>query len=235
MNIAVIIAGGSGKRTNQDIPKQFMCVENKPIIIYTMEAFQRCQAVDSIVAVCLEGWTTVLEAYAHQFGITKLEQVVLGGATRFDSVYNGLNCLRDRAAPDDIVLLHDANRPLIPEDCIEDSIRMARLHGCALTALPSFDSIYHTSDGAFPDANAVREELYRGQSPESITFGKAMDFYDHYAGKGGSNKPLCGMMLELGETVAFSKGSYRNFKITTAEDFELFQALLHPAANLWIK
>ena len=82
-NIAIIIAGGSGKRTGQDIPKQFLTINDKPIIIYTLENFERNDYIDDIIVVCIDGWEHVLEAYAKQFGITKLKHIVKGGEIRY--------------------------------------------------------------------------------------------------------------------------------------------------------
>ena len=95
MNVAVLTAGGIGSRAHQDLPKQFLTVENKPILIYTLEAFQQHPSIDEIYISCLEGWETVLEAYAKQFNITKLKRIVTGGATGQESIYNGLKAIKE--------------------------------------------------------------------------------------------------------------------------------------------
>lgn len=103
--IAILTAGGTGTRTHQDLPKQFITVENKPIIIYTLEAFQQHPSIDEIYVSCLEGWNAVLEAYAKQFNITKLKRIVTGGATGQESIYNGLKAIKqDNESTDDIVV-----------------------------------------------------------------------------------------------------------------------------------
>ena len=125
MNIALIIAGGVGARMNQDIPKQFLNVYDKPVIIYTLEAFQNHPNIDAIEVVCLEGWHDILRAYAKQFGITKIENIVNGGPNGQDSIRNGLYDLATRHnSPEDIVLIHDAIRPMVSADIISDNIRV---------------------------------------------------------------------------------------------------------------
>ena len=126
-NIALIIAGGVGNRMHQDIPKQFLNVNNKPIIIYTLEAFQKHPNIDAIEVVCLKGWHDILRAYAKQFGITKLENIVSGGETGLQSIRNGLKDIAKRYHDDDdIVLIHDAIRPMVSQDIISDNIRVCR-------------------------------------------------------------------------------------------------------------
>ena len=129
-NIALIIAGGVGARMHQDIPKQFINVYDKPIIIYTLEAFQRHPNIDAIEVVCLDGWHDILRAYAKQFEITKLENIVSGGETGQDSIRNGLyDIVKRYHSDDDIVLIHDAIRPMVSAEIISDNIRVCRKYG----------------------------------------------------------------------------------------------------------
>ena len=107
MNYAVIIAGGSGARMGQDIPKQFINVYDKPILIYTLEGFQKHPQIDAIEVVCIDGWHEVLWAYAKQFGITKLKWIVSGGKTGQESIRNGVYNLEGIAKPEDVVIIHD--------------------------------------------------------------------------------------------------------------------------------
>ena len=115
MNVALIIAGGSGQRMNQEIPKQFLNVFDKPVIVYTLEGFQRHPKIDAIEVVCLAGWGEVLRAYARQFGIDKLRWVTSGGETAQESIRNGVFALREACAADDIVVIHDGIRPMLLE------------------------------------------------------------------------------------------------------------------------
>ena len=122
MNIALIIAGGSGQRMNQDIPKQFLNVKDKPIIIYTLEAFQKHPMIDAIEVVCLDGWHDILWAYSKQFEITKLENIVSGGDSGQASIRNGVFDIQTRHSDDDIVLIHDGIRPMVSDEIISDCL-----------------------------------------------------------------------------------------------------------------
>lgn len=154
MNIAVLTAGGIGSRTHQDLPKQFLTVENKPIIIYTLEAFQRHPSIDEIYVSCLEGWGTVLEAYAKQFNITKLKRIVTGGATGQESIYNGLKAIKEdhEVTGDIVVIIHDGNRPMLPQDVITDNLVKQKMYGSAVTVIPTTEVIFVSKDGVKSNA-----------------------------------------------------------------------------------
>lgn len=122
MNIAVIIAGGSGQRMHQNIPKQFLTVNEKPVIIYTLQAFQNHPDIDVIAVVCIAGWEHVLQAYADQFDITKLKYIIPGGKNGQDSIRNGVYELEKHYSANDIVLIHDAIRPMVSNEIISDCI-----------------------------------------------------------------------------------------------------------------
>ena len=134
MNVAIIIAGGSGHRMGQDIPKQFINVYDKPVLIYTLEGFQRHPQIDVIEVVCIDGWHDVLWAYAHQFNITKLKWVISGGNTGQESIRNGVFNLEGKAGADDIVVIHDGIRPLVDETVLTDVIMKAQKYGNAVTS-----------------------------------------------------------------------------------------------------
>ncbi|MBO4493634.1 MAG: 2-C-methyl-D-erythritol 4-phosphate cytidylyltransferase, partial [Ruminococcus sp.] len=121
-NIGLLIAGGSGNRMHQDIPKQFITVYERPVIVYTLEAFQNHPEIDAIAVVCIEGWEQVLWAYAKQFNITKLKYVVPGGKNGQDSIRNGVYELEKHFSVDDLVLIHDAIRPMVSAEIISDCI-----------------------------------------------------------------------------------------------------------------
>ena len=129
--IAVIIAGGSGSRMGQDIPKQFINVYDKPVLIYTLEGFQKHPQIDAIEVVCIDGWHDVLWAYARQFGISKLKWVVSGGKTGQESIRNGVFHLEGKAEQDDIIIVHDGIRPLVDESVLTDGLdRLTDGHAC---------------------------------------------------------------------------------------------------------
>ena len=125
VNIALILAGGSGSRTEQSVPKQFISIYEKPIIVYTLEAFQRHPKVDAIIVSCIDGWHDVLKSYAAADGIDKLRWIVDGGDNGQSSARNALLALEDTCREDDIVIIHDAVRPMISEEIITDCIEKA--------------------------------------------------------------------------------------------------------------
>ena len=136
MNIALIIAGGSGNRMDQDIPKQFISIYDKPIIIYTLEGFQKHPMIDAIEVVCIAGWESVLQAYAKQFGISKLKWVVQGGKTGQESIRNGVFNLEKHCSGDDVVIVNDGIRLLIDEEVLSDVIVSCHKNWIAVTTLP---------------------------------------------------------------------------------------------------
>ena len=169
MNIALIIAGGVGQRMGQDIPKQFINVDNIPVIVYTMAAFQKHPEIDAIEIVCIDGWHEVLYAYAKQFGISKLENVVSGGNNGQDSIRNGLYDIAKRHNDDnDLVLIHDAIRPLLSEEIISDNIRVCKEHGNAITVIPCNAAMLKTYDGIQSETQVPRDNLKETQTPQTF-------------------------------------------------------------------
>ena len=225
MSTALIIAGGAGKRSGQEVPKQFLTVNEKPIIIYTLEAFQHHPDVSNIVVVVIDGWQTVVETYARQFGISKLSGVVVGGSDRFNSMYNGIKYLQTCCPPDEVILCHDANRPLVSKKIIDDAVEVCCRCGNALPAMKTFNSIYVSKDGKVVDGAADREILYRGQAPEAMRLGDLIELSAR-ADAAGKGNTIAGMLNAFGEKVYLSPGSERNFKITTPDDIDMFKAMI---------
>ena len=146
MNIALILAGGSGQRMGQDIPKQFLNVYNKPVIIYTLESFQCHPQIDAILTVCIDGWHDILWAYARQFNINKLKWVVSGGDSGQESIRNGVFFLEGKCSPDDTIIIHDGIRPLIEASVLSDVIIKCEQYGNGVTALPYNEQIFLMDD-----------------------------------------------------------------------------------------
>lgn len=142
MNVAIIIAGGVGSRMGQEIPKQFINVGDKPVIAYTLEAFQEHPLVDAIEVVCLDGWEQALRAYARQYRIDKLKWVVKGGASGQESIRNGVYNLKDELAEDDVCIIHDGVRPMLDPEVITDVVRVAKERGNAVTSMPYNEQIF---------------------------------------------------------------------------------------------
>ena len=240
MNIAIIIAGGSGNRMGQDIPKQFINVYDKPVIIYTLEGFQRHPMVDAIEVVCLDGWHDVLLAYAHQFNISKLKGVVSGGNTGQESIRNGVYNLEGKASDNDIIIIHDGIRPLVDATVLTDVIQKARQYGNAVTSLPYNEQIFivNSEDETTTKSYIPRETLRRVSTPQAYQFIKLDAAYHKAFEKGigiyGSAYTNT-MMVELGETLHFAAGSDKNIKLTTKDDLELFKGYLKIDKDTWLK
>lgn len=237
MVVALLTAAGSSTRMGQDIPKQFMHVDNKPLIIYTMEAFQNHPNIDEIMVVTLPTWIDVLKAYSRQFNITKLKWVVPGGATGQESICNGLKELAKELKKDDVVMIHDGNRCLVSSEIISDSLATFRAHGSAVAAIPCVEAVFRSDDeGKSSTVSIPREQLLRTQTPHTYTIEKLLWAHEEATKKGITNTAAsCTLMQMLGETVYFSKGSETNLKITTVDDLFIFKALLSTKTDNWIK
>lgn len=235
-NIALIIAGGSGARMHQNIPKQFLTVNERPVIVYTLEAFQNHPEIDEIAVVCIEGWESVLWAYANQFNITKLKHVIPGGKNGQDSIRNGVFELEKNHSKDDVVLIHDAIRPMVSAEIISDCIRVTQLHGNAITVIPCAEAMMQTEDGLVSTGSYPRDNLKRTQTPQGFHIGKICDLHRRALQLGITNSVAsCTLMIELGEQVYFSAGSEKNIKLTTVEDLDIFKALLIAKRSDWLK
>ena len=236
MNIALIIAGGSGQRMGQEIPKQFINVYDKPVIIYTLEAFQNHPQIDEIAVVCIEGWEGFLQAYANQFGITKLRHVVPGGENGQGSIRNGVFELEKHCAPEDIVLIHDAIRPMVSPEIITDCIQKTRKYGSAIATIPCAEAMMQTEDGRVSTGSYPRANLRRTQTPQGFPIGRICDLHRRALAAGVTNSVAsCTLMIEMGEQVHFSAGSEKNVKLTTVEDIDIFKALLKAKRSEWLK
>lgn len=237
MVVALLTAAGTGTRMGQDIPKQFMHVENKPIIIHTMEAFQKHPSVDAIIVVTLPAWIDVLKAYARQFNITKLRWVVSGGQSGQESIYNGLNTLKAELDEETIVMVHDGNRCMVSGEIISDSLATFKQHGSAVAAIPCVEAVFRSEDDGHSSTISIpREQLFRTQTPHTYTLGKLLWAHEEAKKRGiTSTAASCTLMQQLGEVVYFSKGSEENLKITTVEDMMIFKALLHTKKDSWLK
>lgn len=225
----------------QDIPKQFINVYDKPVLIYTLEGFQRHPQIDAIEVVCIEGWEQVLWAYARQFGISKLKWVVKGGQTGQESIRNGVYNLEDKCSPDDIIIIHDGIRPLIDDFVLTDVIMKTEQYGNAVTSLPYNEQIFVVSED---DSNTTtkyipRETLRRVSTPQGYRFAlldeKYHEAFEKEIGIYGSAYTNT-MMVELGVRLHFAAGSDKNIKLTTKDDLDMFKGYLaKEERNNWMK
>lgn len=222
----------------QDIPKQFINVYDKPVLIYTLEGFQKHPLIDAIEVVCLEGWHDILRAYAKQFGIDKLQWIVSGGETGQESIRNGVYNLEGKAEADDIIIVHDGIRPLVDETVLTDVILKAREYGNAVTSLPYNEQIFVVDDEKSTVKYIPRETLRRVSTPQGYRFELLDEKYHEAFEKGigirGSAYTNT-MMVELGVRLYFAAGSDKNIKLTTKDDLEMFKAYLKSDKDNWLK
>ncbi|MBR1504508.1 MAG: 2-C-methyl-D-erythritol 4-phosphate cytidylyltransferase [Prevotella sp.] len=238
MNYALIIAGGAGNRMGQDIPKQFMHVEGCPIIIHTMLAFQHHPDINGIAVVCLAGWETVLQSYANQFCIDKLRWIFPGGSNGQESIHNGIYGLRDAGCDaNDLILIHDAVRPLLSQEIISSNIATCKEYGYAITGIKCREAILESEDGFSTHTSIPRDKLIRTQTPQTFRLGNIIAAHEEASAKGITNSVAsCTLMAELGgRDMHIVPGSEKNIKVTTVEDLEILKALMNIKAESWLK
>ncbi len=227
MNIALIIAGGSGHRMQNEVPKQFLNVYDKPVIVYTLQAFQTHPNIDEIGVVCIDGWHEVLRAYARQYKIDKLKWIISGGENGQSSIRNGVFEAEQRYDQKDIILIHDAIRPMVSPEIISDCIIQCQKHGSAISVLPCNTAVLHYDEDNASSRVVPRNELALTQTPQAFPLGKIADIHRKALEKGITNSVAsCTLMVEMGEQVYFSIGEETNIKLTTPGDLKIFKALL---------
>ena len=239
MNVGLLIAGGSGNRMGQDIPKQFMHVDGAPIIIHTMQCFQKHPDIQQIAVVCLKGWETVLQSYANQFNITKLTHIFPGGDSGMESIHNGIYGLREAGLDnEDLVLIHDAVRPLLSQDIISNNIATCKAYGYAITGIKCREAILESHDGFTTKTSIPRDTLIRTQTPQTFRLGNIIKAHEAAKTKGITDSVAsCTLIAELNEDIEMHlvPGSEKNIKITTVEDLEILKALMHTSKDEWLK
>ena len=211
-----------------EIPKQFINVNDKPIIVYTMEAFQRHPGIDGMVVSCLRGWEPVLSAYAREFAITKLIAVAPGGETGQQSIYNALTKLRETASKEDLVVIHDGNRAFVSQDIISNAVSVAEAKGDAVACIPCVEVIAKR-DADDPDTAHVtidRDSLERTQTPHVFRLDDIMALHEWARENGIETAAAPELLVLRGRAIHFSAGDETNFKITTRSDLKMFKALL---------
>lgn len=217
---AMLFAGGVGARMKSvDIPKQFIEVDGKPIIIRTLEKFANHNSVDDIVISCLEDKIDYLWELIAKYHIQKVTSIVKGGATGHQSIHNGLLEVQKFAKPDDVVLICDGVRPLISTELISNCIETATEYETAVPVTPSIDSVLESTDGTHCSKSLPRGSMYITQAPQGYTMKRIMDAHDE-AEKLGIKSPTSSseLLIQLGQTVHIFLGDRENIKVTTPED-----------------
>ncbi|NLC46770.1 MAG: 2-C-methyl-D-erythritol 4-phosphate cytidylyltransferase [Firmicutes bacterium] len=228
MNVAMILAGGVGKRMGTgEVPKQYIDIYGKPIIVHTLEVFDLHEEIDGIVVVLSQQWQTEMKTWLRQYDLNKVICLAEAGETRQASIYNGLCALDGRASEDDIVLIHDAVRPLLSRRIISENIEAAKAYGAVDTVIPSADTIIKSTDGSMLHSVPLRKELYLGQTPQSFKYGLIKAVHEKArADKIADASDDCQLVIRYGHQVKLVQGDKLNFKITIAEDLLLLKALL---------
>ena len=226
MNIALILAGGAGSRMEEDIPKQFIEVDDRPVIVYTLLAMQNHLEIDKIQIVCIKGWEEQLREYANKFDITKLNNIVTGGKTRFESTKIGMESLGN-VADEDVIIVHDAARPLVTVESLSDTIAVCKRYGNSMSVLDCVDTMYDRTTNEYTNKEVERENLVRGQTPEAVTGKRMREMYKAAEEKNIKLDSISALQIALGWRVYFAKGSERNIKLTRKDDIDLFKALLN--------
>ncbi len=229
MNIALILAAGTGSRMgNADKPKQFLNVYNKPLLVHTIEAFEVNDHIEKIVIVTNKDYIDQVKVWCKQYDLTKVRNVVAGGDSRQISVYNGLQGLQAiGAADDDIIVIHDAARPLVSQSIIDSNIEACQKFGAVDTVIPASDTIIRSIDKKQIKEIQNRSELYQGQTPQTFKFSIIKDAHE-FAKKNHDSDTTddCKLVIKMGLDVYLVEGSKLNFKITTFDDLMMLKALL---------
>ncbi len=228
MNIALILAAGSGTRMgNAAVPKQFLEIYNKPILVHTIEQFEMHFDIDEIIIVTRKDYIDDIKRWIRQYDLTKVHHVVEGGDTRQISVFNGLTEIKKFAKDDDIVLIHDSARPLVNSRIISDNIEGAIKYGAVDTVIPSADTIIHSKDGIVIDNVPLRKELFLGQTPQSFRLELIIAAHENANSHEIVNaSDDCQLIRKNNGEVYLVPGDKLNFKITTFDDLMMLKALL---------
>ena len=229
MNVAVILAGGTGTRVGAGIPKQFIKVSGKPILAYTLDNFQIDDQIDAIEIVCHKDWVNEVQKICDEYKVSKLRWLTTGGNTFQESTLNGIYNLRDKISSDDIVVISFGVSPFTLPDIIDDSIRIAKEHGNAISAEDSPLCTCIKDDEEGTTQNLIRETIKGFSNPWTFRYGELIEAYDEVIRRGilDSLEPhTTSVYLALGKRLWFSKSSGYNFKITIKEDLDKFEGRL---------
>lgn len=237
MNIAVIFAGGTGRRMNSRAkPKQFLEVHGKPVLIYTLQIFQEHEAIDKIILVCLESWMDYAKKLIKNFRITKVTDVIPGGRSGQESIFNGLECAyKDSFDDNDIVLIHDGVRPLINEMTITECLDSVRKYGSAITTSPAIETIFVNEGEHSVGQIFNRSRCVMARAPQCFYL---KEIYNSHLQAKRENKcdfiDSAMLMQYYGAKLHTIDGPVENIKITTPTDFYLFRALLDAQESMQI-
>ena len=234
MNIGVVFAGGVGSRMHsKDVPKQFLEIHNKPIIIHTLEYFEHNDEIDAVVISCVSEWISYLEKLLYKYRIEKVKRVVKGGATGQLSIYNGLLAAKEVAAgQESIVLIHDGVRPLISVELLSENIESVRKYGSAITSSVVKETIVVVDEEGMIEQVPSRNKSRVAKAPQSFRLEDILAAHERAMSDGIDNSiDSCTLMQSYGYKLHMVDGPYENIKITTPDDFYTMRAILDAREN----
>ncbi len=234
MNIAVIFAGGSGKRMNsKDRPKQFLLIHGKPIIVHTIEVFQYHKEIDAVIVACLKDWIPYMEEMQYRYRLDKIKKIVSGGDTGQLSIYNGVKAAAELYGTDgNVVLIHDGVRPLIGDQIIRENIASVKKHGSAITCAPAQETFVLIDAENNISEVAGRKHSRLAKAPQSFWLEELLEAQEQAIREGHTDMiDSCTLMQAYGKKMHVVECSYENIKITTPDDFYMFRALYDAREN----
>lgn len=228
-NVGIIFAGGSGARMGSGIPKQFIEVNGKPIIIHTLEIFEEHTKIDEIYVACREDYIKKLQKLVKRFMLSKVIKIVPGGSTGQDSIYNALCAAKENNTDDTIVLIHDGVRPCISSEVIDEDLECVKKNGSAITCTPLYETPVISSDGSTIEEIPPRSKFYTAQAPQCFYLGDVLKAHEKIR-KDNPNYigifDTCSLMKLTGSKVTLVEGPRGNIKVTTPEDLYTFRAMI---------
>lgn len=232
MNVAVIFAGGVGSRmTTATMPKQFLEVHGKPIIVHTLEHFEEHPQIEAIAVAILPEWRSHLERLVRRYELAKLRWIVDGGATGQESRHRALRAVALDCPEDTVALIHDGVRPLIDADLISRNIAGVETNGSAITCTKFNETLVSSLNGSI-DEVIPRDHMFVAQAPQSFRLGEILDLYDRAVAEGEDNSiDSCSLMQRYGHALYRVEGPRSNIKITTAEDFYMCRTFFEMVEN----
>mgnify|MGYP001096528610 FL=1 len=238
MNIAIIFAGGLGQRLNNgenSTPKQFLKINDKPIIIRTLELFQTHKDIDKIYISIHPDYYEYMQELVKYYYITKAAGIVNGGKTGQESIYNALKLAQKENPQDSIVLIHDGVRPNITEEVITKNIECTKKNGNAITCTSCFETILISENGINPEHVPYRKDTYAAQAPQTFHLGEVIEAHEITRKTNPNYTDIvdtCTLYKTLNKKTFMVKGNRGNIKITTIEDLYILRALIRYKEDL---
>ena len=234
LNIAIIFAGGTGTRMGAGLPKQFLQINGKPILIHTLDNFQNSSSIDKIYIACKEDYIEQTKKEVEKFQITKVAGIVPGGNTSQDSIFNALSKAREDNPDDSIVLIHDGVRPFLSDEVIRANIESVKSHGSAITCTSCYETVILSEDGKKIEQVPSRDIAYTAQAPQSFFLGEIVEAHIATRKVNPNYNDIvdsCSLLRKMGKEIYIVKGNRGNIKVTTPEDFYILRALLQYKEN----